>query len=74
LSDLITKIPNTEIQGLVIKLAERNHPGNVTIIGFVVGKPRQINLSLSESEYNQARTAYHQRLPVICTGVMQTFV
>ncbi|MBH8578028.1 hypothetical protein I8752_34805 [Nostocaceae cyanobacterium CENA369] len=68
LSDLITKIPNTEIQGLVIKLAERNHPGNVTIIGFVVGKPRQINLSLSESEYNQARTAYHQRLPVVCTG------
>jgi hypothetical protein len=68
LSDLITTVPNTEIQGMVIRLAERNHPGNVTIIGFVVGKPRQIHLSLSESEFNLARTAYHQRLPVVCTG------
>lgn len=68
LSDLITIVPNTEIQGMVIRLTERNHPGNVTIIRFVVGKPRQIHLSLSESEYNLARTAYHQRLPVVCTG------
>ncbi|MBR8836917.1 MAG: hypothetical protein DSM106950_23655 [Stigonema ocellatum SAG 48.90 = DSM 106950] len=68
LSDLITKVPNTEIEGMVIRLAERNHPGNVTIIGFVVGKPQQIHLSLSESEYNQARTAYQERLPVVCTG------
>ncbi len=65
LSDLITTIPNTEIQGMVIRLAERNHPvNNVTIIGFVVGKPRQIYLSLNESEYNLARTAYHQRQKV----------
>lgn len=69
LSDLITTVPNTEIQGMVIRLAERNHPGNnVTILGFVVGKPRQIHLSLNESEYNLARTAYQERLPVICTG------
>jgi hypothetical protein len=69
LSDLITTVPNTEIQGMVIRLAERNHPGNnVTIMGFVVGKPRQIHLFLSESEYNLARTAYQERLPVVCTG------
>ena len=67
LSDLITSVPNTEIQGIVIRLTE-NHLGNVTIIGFVVGKPRQIHLCLSASEYNLARTAYHQRLPVVCTG------
>ncbi|MEH1778351.1 MAG: hypothetical protein V7L26_04215 [Nostoc sp.] len=68
LSDLITTIPNTEIQGIVIRLTERNHPGNVTIIGFVVSKPRQIHLFLSESEYNLALSAYHQRLPVVCSG------
>lgn len=79
LSDLITTVPNTEIQGIVIRLAERHHPGNnVTIIGFVVGKPRQIHLSLNESEYNLARTAYQERLPVVCTGDLtkshETFV
>jgi len=69
LSDLITKVPNTKIQGMVIGLTERNHPGsNVTILGFVIGKPHQIHLSLSEPEYNLAWTAHHQRLLVVCHG------
>jgi len=68
LSDLITRVPNIEIQGMVIRLADKNHPDNVTIMGFVMGKPRQIHLSLHESEYSSAQIAYQQRLPVVCTG------
>ncbi|MFN6559681.1 MAG: hypothetical protein RMY28_007725 [Nostoc sp. ChiSLP01] len=36
LSDLITKIPNIEIQGLVIRLAERNHPGNTIFFFYFI--------------------------------------
>ncbi len=68
LSDLVTIIPSTEIQGMVIKLGEQKHSGNVTIMGFVVGKPRQILMTLGEEEYNLAQMAYNERLLVVCNG------
>jgi hypothetical protein len=68
LSDLITKIPNTSIQGIVTKLAERNHPNNITIMGFVLGKPKLINIKLNPEDYQTATTAYNERLPITCTG------
>lgn len=68
LSDLVTFIPNTEIQGMVIRLAENQNIHNITIMGFVVCKPQQIYLTLGKEEYHLARTAYIDRLPVVCVG------
>jgi hypothetical protein len=68
LSDLVTAIPNIEIQGMVIKLGEQKYSANVTIMGFVVGKPRQILITLDEEEYNLAWMAYNERLLVVCNG------
>jgi hypothetical protein len=68
LSDLVTVIPNAEIQGMVTKLDEQKHSGNVTIMGFVVGKPRQVLMTLSVEEYTLARMAYNERLLVVCHG------
>ncbi|WP_272819115.1 hypothetical protein [Scytonema hofmannii] len=68
LSDLITQLLNTQVQGIVIQLEEGNYGGNITIMGFVVGKLRQIHIRLSESERSLAIKAYQERLPVACTG------
>jgi hypothetical protein len=68
LSDLITTIPNISIQGIVTKLAELNHPHNMTIMGFVVGKPQMINIKLNLQDYQIATTAYNKRLPITCAG------
>ena len=68
LSDLITTIPNTSIQGIVTKLSQQHHPNNITIMGFVVGKLELINIKLNQEDYQIATTAYNERLPVTCTG------
>ena len=68
LSDLVTNIPNAEIIGLVIRLAEHKNAGNAIIMGFVVGKPQQIQIRLNEEEYKLARMAYTERLVVESTG------
>jgi NMD protein affecting ribosome stability and mRNA decay len=38
------------------------------MMGFVVGKPRQIYVMIRKYEYDLARTAYLERLPVVCSG------
>ncbi len=68
LSDLVTVVPHAEIEGMVIQLDERKYQGDVTIMGFIVSKPRQIQMMLGENEYYFARTAYIERLPIVCTG------
>ena len=68
LSDLLTKVPNIEIQGMVTKLAHGDAKGTVTLLGVVVGKLRKINVELPEPEYSEAIKAYQERLPVVCTG------
>ncbi|MBF2018508.1 MAG: hypothetical protein IGS23_25595 [Rivularia sp. T60_A2020_040] len=68
LSDLVTNIPLVEIQGLVIRLAEHKNAGNAIIMGFVVGKPQQIQIRLNEEEYKLAQMAYTERLVVESTG------
>jgi hypothetical protein len=68
LSNLITTVPNTEIQGMVIQVEAENHPGNIIIIGSILGKLRHIHIKLNELEYNLAIKAYQERLPVVCTG------
>lgn len=68
LSDLVTCIPNVEIQGMVIRLAESSHTFNIIIMGFVVSKPQEIQTLLNEQEYHLAHMAYTERLAVVCTG------
>jgi hypothetical protein len=68
LSDLVTNIPNVEIQGLVVQLAEHKNASNVIIMGFVVGKPQQIQIRLNEEEYDLARMAYTERLVIETAG------
>jgi len=68
LSDLVTSIPNIEIQGMVIGLAKSSHTFNVIIMGFVMGKPRHIYTFLRPEEYHLAQIAYAERLAVICVG------
>jgi hypothetical protein len=68
LSELLTKVPNIEIQGMVTRLQESDSLGTVTLIGVVVGKLRKINVELNEPEYSEAIKAYQERLPVVCTG------
>jgi hypothetical protein len=68
LSDLITTIPNTSIQGIVTRLAEGNHSSNITIMGFVVGKPKLINIKINQADYPIATTAYNERSLITCTG------
>ena len=68
LSNLVTNIPNVEIQGLVIQLAEYKNASNAIIMGFIVGKPQQIQIRLNEEEYKLAQMAYTDRLVVESTG------
>lgn len=68
LSNLITTVPNTEIQGMVIQIAAENPTGNITMIGSVLEKLRHIHVKLNESEYTLAIKAYQERLPVVCRG------
>ncbi len=69
LSDLITSLPNVEIQGWINKLHwEESGTCQVTVMGFVVGKLRKINLELPESNYQLALKAYEDRSPVTCFG------
>jgi hypothetical protein len=68
LSELLTKVPNIEIQGMVTRLPQTDAKGTVTLLGVVVGKLRKINVELNEPEYSEAIKAYQDRLPVVCTG------
>ena len=68
LNDLVTNIPNVEIIGLVIQLTEHKNAGNAIIMGFVVGKPQQIQIRLNEEEYKLARMAYTERLVIESAG------
>jgi hypothetical protein len=69
LSHLITSLPNVAIQGWINKVhGEESAIGKITLMGFVVGKLRKINLELSGSDYHLAVKAYEDRSPVTCFG------
>ncbi|WP_293144245.1 MULTISPECIES: hypothetical protein [unclassified Microcoleus] len=70
LSDLITSLDNTEIQGFVVKCdrEEGEKIAKVVMMGFVVGKLQKIYLELKENDFNLAVKAYQERIPVICGG------
>ncbi len=69
LSDLITSLPNVQIPGWINKV----HGGEsgtfqVIVMGFVVGKLREIHLELRESDYQVALKAYEERAAITCSG------
>jgi hypothetical protein len=68
LSDLITALPNVSISGWINKVYAAESPGQITLMGFVVGKLRKINLELPEADYQLALKAYEARSPVTCFG------
>ncbi|XZO03554.1 MAG: hypothetical protein ACM65L_07530 [Microcoleus sp.] len=70
LSDLVTSLDNTEIQGFVVKVDRENGGkiAKVVMMGFVVGKLQKIYLELKENDFNLALKAYQERIPVTCGG------
>jgi hypothetical protein len=70
LSDLITCLDATEIQGFIVKVdrPEVENIAKVVMMGFVVGKLRKIALELTENNLNLALQAYQERIPVTCRG------
>ncbi|WP_293134268.1 hypothetical protein [Microcoleus sp. bin38.metabat.b11b12b14.051] len=70
LSDLITCLENTEIQGFVVKCDREvgEEIGKVVMMGFVVGKLQKIYLELPENDLILAQKAYQERIPVTCGG------
>ncbi|MEG4172387.1 MULTISPECIES: hypothetical protein [unclassified Microcoleus] len=71
LADLITGIPNTTIQGIVIQIHTPNADklsGEITFLGVIADKLRKIKTSLADKDYILAIKAYQERLPFLCTG------
>lgn len=71
LADLITSLPNTTIQGVVMQIHTPNADklsGEITIIGVVIDKLRKIQTELADQDYIIAIKAYQERLPIVCTG------
>ncbi|MEZ2279348.1 MAG: hypothetical protein ACBR12_20805 [Microcoleus sp.] len=71
LADLITGLPNTTIQGIVIQIHTPNAEklsGDITLLGVIADKLRKIQTELADKDYILAIKAYQERLPVFCTG------
>lgn len=71
LADLITSLPNTTIQGVVMQIQTPNADklsGEIALLGIVVDKLRKIQTSLADHDYIKAIKAYQERLPIVCTG------
>ncbi len=71
LAALITNVPDTTIQGVVIHIATPNADnlsGEVTLLGVVIDKLRPIHTELADRHYILALKAYQERLPIYCTG------
>jgi hypothetical protein len=71
LSELLTTIPNTIIQGIVMGIHTPNADklsGEITLIGLVADKLRKIQTALADKDYILAIKAYQERLPIFCTG------
>jgi hypothetical protein len=81
LADLITGIPNTTIQGVVMQIHTPNAEklsGEITLLGVIADKLRKIQTQLADKDYILAIKAYQERLPFVCTGDLikenQTFI
>lgn len=71
LADLITGLPNTTIQGIVIQIHTPNADklsGEITLLGVIADQLRKIKTELADKDYILAIKSYQERLPVFCTG------
>ena len=71
LADLITEIPNTTIQGVVMQIHTPNADklsGEITLLGVIADKLQKIKTELADKDYILAIKAYQERLPFLCTG------
>ena len=71
LSELLSSIPNTIIQGIVMQIhTPKAHKlsGEITLLGLVADKLCKIQTSLGDKNYILAIKAYQERLPILCTG------
>ena len=71
LSELLSSIPNTIIQGIVMQIHTPNAhklSGEITLLGLVADKLCKIQTSLGDKNYILAIKAYQERLPILCTG------
>ncbi|MGL5064616.1 MAG: hypothetical protein ACRC62_31935 [Microcoleus sp.] len=71
LTEFLTVIPNTTIQGIVMQIHTPNADklsGEITLIGVIADKLRKIKTSVADIDYIIAIKAYQERLPVLCTG------
>jgi len=71
LSELLTAIPNTTIQGVVMQIHTPNadkFSGEITLIGIIADQLRKIQTELADKDYILAIKAYQERLPIFCTG------
>ncbi len=71
LADLITGLPNTTIQGIVIQIHTPNADklsGEITLLGVIADQLRKIKTELADKDYILAIKSYQERLPVLCTG------
>jgi len=71
LADLITELPNTTIQGIVMQIHTPNADklsGEITLLGVIADKLRKIKTELADKDYILAIIAYQERLPFLCTG------
>jgi hypothetical protein len=68
LDELISCVPNVQVQGIVTDLNNGSLTGQATLIGCAVGQFRKIYVELTDAEYSLALKAYEERSPVVCTG------
>jgi len=71
LADLMTGIPNTTIQGVVMQIHTPNAEklsGEITLLGVIADKLQKIKTELADKDYILAIKAYQERLPFLCTG------
>ncbi|MEG5067092.1 hypothetical protein QUB33_26160 [Microcoleus sp. B3-A4] len=71
LSELLTRIPNTTVQGIVMHIHTPNTKklsGEITLLGLVIAKLRKIQTTLADRDYILAIKAYQERLPILCSG------
>jgi hypothetical protein len=62
----------TEIRGAVVQL-KRDEPrgaasGPITVMAFIDGKPRRVQISLDEASHQLAMQAYERGAEIACTG------
>ncbi len=69
--NLMTNLPNVEIQGLIVGISSPEGDrlsGDVDFMGVVMNKLERIKMELFDRDYVVAIRAYQERLPVLCGG------